>query len=99
MCFERHKVPYCQVNLSNACILAQLMCPFAVERQLAAYPVSVTAVSGRDSCSATRYGALREEAGRKGCSFWNLLDIAPVKDLVLLIGWSLLDHLIELTFY
>ena len=39
---------------------AQLMCPFAVEWQLAAWPINVAAVSGRDSCSATRYGELRE---------------------------------------
>ena len=39
---------------------AQLMCPFAVEWQLAAWPIDVAAVSGRDSCSTTRYGELRE---------------------------------------
>lgn len=53
------KHPIVWASLTHAS--AQLMCPFAVEWQLGAWPISVAAVSGRDSCSvATRYGELRE---------------------------------------
>lgn len=68
MCFECHRVPYC-VKLKKACILAQLMYPFAVGQQPAAWPIDVAAVTGRDSCTTTRYGELREETGRKDGRF------------------------------